>query len=206
MTFMTRARTLRLPALRVGAIATRATAARARFDALVPARVRGVASWVAIALVGLLVVGLVFAAIAPRVLGINFIIVAGGSMEPTIPFGSLAVMRDADPASLGVGDVIAYPSPRNNDVMVTHRITGISDTGEFITRGDANSRDDSDTVPPDTVQHEYLFAIPSIGSAVHWLGTPAGFFAVVLVPGILVIVGEVRSIVASIRNRGAASG
>lgn len=142
---------------------------------------------------------LVFAAIAPGLFGLNFIVVAGGSMEPTIPFGSLAVMRDADPRSLAVGDVIAYPSPSNGNIMVTHRITGVSPEGEFITRGDANPRDDNWTVAPSTVQHEYLFAIPKVGSVVTWLGTPTGFLAIVLIPGVVVIAGEVRSIVGNIR-------
>ncbi len=64
-----------------------------------PSWLRSAFEWIGIGLVGVAVAALVFVAVAPRLLGWHFVVVAGGSMEPTIHFGSVAVMADTKPST-----------------------------------------------------------------------------------------------------------
>ncbi len=160
-----------------------------------------VLSWAGILLVALLVVGLVLLAAAPRLFGLHFVIVAGGSMEPTIAFGSVAIMRDIeDTSTLEVGDIIEYVAPDTHHVT-THRIIGIEDGGRaFTTRGDANNVQDKLPVPAEDVMARYQYAVPELGSILHRAHSREGYLALVLVPGSLVILFELLSIVRMLRQ------
>jgi signal peptidase len=93
----------------------------------------------------LVVVGIALALTWPRTLGgqVSYTMVAGHSMEPTMHYGDLAVLRSRH--TYRVGDVIAYRVP-SHDVgggsTVIHRIVGGSGQTGFTTRGDNNSYDD----------------------------------------------------------------
>jgi signal peptidase I len=164
-----------------------------------PAWLREALSWAGLALLGLTVAALVFVALAPRLLGWQFVVVRGGSMEPTIHFGSVAVMTRPDRAHLAVGDVVMYHDPRSGHV-VTHRIAAISSDGRAITtRGDANNTPDEGSISPANVTGSYLFSVPEAGNFVTWMGTRDGFLAIILLPGLLIIALELASIGRSLR-------
>lgn len=57
-----------------------------------------------------------------------------GSMTPTMPVGSVVFTHPE--SSYSPGQVITFHA--NNGEIVTHRLIGITDSGEFITKGDAN--------------------------------------------------------------------
>lgn len=148
----------------------------------------------------MLVAGLVFVALAPRVLGWHLVVVAGGSMEPTIPFGSVAIIRDTDPAKVKPGDIVMYNDPRTMKV-VTHRVTAVSEDGTALTtKGDANNSADEGTLPRSAIRGEYLLSVPMVGRFVHWMGTREGFLAVILVPGLTIIAIELASIARELRR------
>jgi signal peptidase len=164
-----------------------------------PGWLRSAVEWIGIGLVGIAVLGLVFVAMAPRVLGWNFVVVAGGSMEPAIGFGSVAVMENVKPASVQVGDIVMYKDPRNGKV-VTHRIVQVSDDGQQLTtRGDANNTADEGTLPRTAIRGEYLFSVPQVGKFVHWMGTRQGYMSLILVPGVVIIALELVSVGKEIR-------
>jgi signal peptidase I len=150
-------------------------------------------SWFAMVLLALFVLGLVMVALAPRVLGAPLVIVIGGSMEPTIPLGSVAIMRAIEAKDVREGDIIKYIDPRYARI-VTHRVIGIDQRGHFITRGDANPAPDLRTVAPQHVQAKYLFSVPRVGYFIQWIGTRQGFLSIILVPGIAIIGLELLSI------------
>lgn len=164
-------------------------------------RVDRVLSWVGIGLVAILVGALVFVAMAPRLLGVQFVVVSGGSMEPTIHFGSVAVMKRGTPRDLAVGDVVMFTSPTLRGGMVTHRIYGISDDGTMLTmKGDANSTTDENLVPVTSVLGSYVFSVPHVGRFVHWMGTRNGYMTVILVPGLAIIALELWTISQNLRK------
>jgi signal peptidase len=162
-------------------------------------RVARVATYVAFALFAALVLLLVAIALLPRVTPIEFVIVGGGSMEPTIPFGSVAIMRSIDGRDVSPGMIIKFRN--GNGRMVTHRVVAVDpETGYFTTRGDNNPSNDLQPVRPEQVEARYLFNVPRVGRFMHWASSRQGVLVFVLVPGTLIIAGEAWSIVRTVRD------
>jgi signal peptidase len=115
------------------------------------------------------------------------------SMEPTIPEGGVAVIKQTDPATLQTGDIICF-SPSKNQPWVTHRITNITNEG-FITKGDANDDMDHWTVERENVIGKATFTIPYLGYISQFVRTPAGFILLIIIPATLLIIGEIRNII-----------
>jgi signal peptidase len=97
-------------------------------------------------------------------------IVLSGSMEPTLPVGSVVFTQTVDASQVQVGDIVTVPQ-HGDDGIVTHRVVAIApaDAGraQLTLRGDANQIDD---VAPYTVRtaDKYRFKIPHIGTAILW--------------------------------------
>ena len=128
--------------------------------------VRRIVAWLVI--LGLTAI-LVIAVVIPRIAGATPYTVLTGSMRPTLPPGTLVVVRPVDADDLGIGDVVTYQLESGRPAVVTHRIVGLGSTlkGErtFITRGDAN--DVADAAPVRTVQirGEVWYSAPYLGYA-----------------------------------------
>ena len=76
----------------------------------------------------------------PSLLGYEAYNVVSGSMEPTIPEGSVIYVEHTEPSAIVVGDIIAF---YKEGTVVTHRVTDNRVvTGVFITKGDANEKED----------------------------------------------------------------
>jgi signal peptidase len=86
------------------------------------------------------------AAIAAHVWGLSIVLFSTGSMAPTIPAGSAALVRLVPASELNVGDVTTVERP--GQLPITHRITsiqplaGVPSTRVVTMRGDANGMDD----------------------------------------------------------------
>lgn len=93
---------------------------------------------IASALVFAVLLTLSLGIVAVRLSGLATYIVTGGSMEPNIHKGSLAVVQPVDPTEIAIGDIITF---QQYDQTTTHRVIAItpSDAGlVFKTKGDAN--------------------------------------------------------------------
>ncbi|MEP6640190.1 MAG: signal peptidase I [Chloroflexota bacterium] len=127
----------------------------------------------AVLLIGVL--GLVAAnQIAPR-LGYQTFIIRGGSMEPTIPLGSLIGVANVDPASLVPGDVITVES--QSGVVYSHRIVTVDGRGadlRFQLKGDNNDAPDAAFVSAHAVVGRMAFQAPILGSLLAILALPIG--------------------------------
>src|ERR671938_1127981 len=55
--------------------------------------------------------------------------VVSGSMQPTLPLGSLVVVVPRDAADVRIGDVITFNPPGDDTRTVTHRIVDVEGTG-----------------------------------------------------------------------------
>ena len=126
--------------------------------------------WVA-ALAGIVCLVLVLLAYT---MNITLIMFRTGSMSPTIPAGSVAVVQRVPASGISVGDVVTVD--RENQLPVTHRVTSISegqtDESRIITmRGDANEADDP--FPYEVVSvRTVLFSVPGVAPFVVALGNP----------------------------------
>lgn len=123
---------------------------------------------------------------------IRSFVVATGSMEPTIPVGSIVYMKKT--GSYIPQDIIAFENAAGQ--TVTHRvIEKVQDKGVFYkTKGDANNTKDSELVPYSSVVGEYLFFIPFVGSFIQFLKTPVGFGIYIILPSLIFIAFELWNI------------
>lgn len=128
-------------------------------------------------------------------------VVASGSMEPTIPVGSLVV---AGPGEVQVGTVVVYWTPVGGAVEV-HRVVEVRHAGNetsYVTRGDNNQAADSFTVPAGHVRGVVKGHTPYLGYL--WLlpvGLQAGLFAALLALYLAITAWDARLVLRPRRPR-----
>ncbi len=105
-----------------------------------------------------------------RLLNVEPFIVLSGSMEPAIPTGSI-VLADKNDSEINIGDIIAF---HKGDISVTHRVSGIDEDGNYITKGDANETIDLTPVAREQIIGKCRFIIPFLGFVVNYIKTPYG--------------------------------
>lgn len=109
------------------------------------------------------------------VFGLKPQIVVSGSMEPTIPTGSLLMAKEVSAADIEVGDIVTLQRP-NNAGLVTHRVTSVEQqhtNWEITMRGDANAADDPQPYTVRTVG-KVVATIPGVGYLAGIFRTPFG--------------------------------
>ncbi|MGI6615746.1 MAG: signal peptidase I [Dethiobacteria bacterium] len=101
----------------------------------------------------------------PGVLGYHLFVVESGSMEPTLPVGSVILSRrPADPGELAIDEIVTFKTASGD--LVTHRISGVF-TGEdgsvsYRTKGDNPlSSPDQELLTPDRIIAVFLVQISS---------------------------------------------
>ena len=107
-------------------------------------------------------------------LDLGVIVFRTGSMSPTIPTGSAALVRDIPADEVRVGNVVTVPSPLG-PLPVTHRVTSVEpmhDGGVRLhLRGDAN--DAEDPFPYEVTEVRRVIAhAPGVGFALVRLNDP----------------------------------
>jgi signal peptidase I len=142
----------------------------ARAPRRTPAGVLGdVLLWLA-AIGGAICIAVVIAAVGFHVTLIMF---KTGSMEPTIPTGSLAVVHEIPASEIDVGDIVTVDRP--GDLPVTHRVTSVSGEGAasrtITLRGDANEMDDAAPYVVDSVRIVWWW-IPGWAQVIVWFSHP----------------------------------
>ena len=120
---------------------------------------------------------------------ITLIMFRTGSMSPTIPAGSVAVVQRVPASEIAVGDIVTVD--RDGELPVTHRVTTIgagasADERVITMRGDANAADDPF---PYTVSsaRTVLFSVPGIASVVAGMGDPFVLGALTIAATTLVV-------------------
>ncbi|HVF98333.1 MAG TPA: signal peptidase I [Chloroflexia bacterium] len=135
-----------------------------------------------------LAVGVVALTIGPRFLPYQTYTVLSGSMEPTLPVGSVIVAVPAKGDALHTGDIITVANPQHAGALVTHRIIAIDNSPQgrtFQTKGDANNVADSWVVPGTGSGWRYAFAIPYLGYALSTLQSDIGRLLLLVIPTFL---------------------
>lgn len=153
----------------------------------------------------LLVIVIVFATIViisaiPFPNGSRMFVVKSGSMSPTINSGDLIFSKKQ--TNYQVGEIVTYvPKVESKNIeTITHRIIEEKD-GNFITKGDANSSADTESVTPKQIKGKYLFRVPFFGYVVGFAKTTPGVIFLIVIPGTIIIYGEVQNIILEIKKR-----
>lgn len=108
---------------------------------------------------------------------ITLIMFKTGSMSPTIPTGSLALVREVPASDIAIGDVVTVDRP--GKLPVTHRVTSVSaapgsedGTQRTITlKGDANLSEDPSPYVVTTVRI-VLASVPGLAYVIIWFSNP----------------------------------
>ena len=136
----------------------------------------------------LLAIGVLALTVGPRFLPYQTYTVLSGSMEPTLPVGSVIVAVPARGEELNTGDIITVANPQQPGALVTHRIVAIEygpQGRSFTTKGDANNATDSWIVPGTGSGWRYAFAIPHIGYVLSALQSELGRLFLLVIPTML---------------------
>lgn len=139
----------------------------------------------------------IIAVIAAFVFDISLMMFRTGSMSPTIPTGSLAVVREIPASEIEVGDITTVD--RDDQLPVTHRVTAVEPAGgepvggepvggdahTIRMQGDANDFEDPHPYVVDTVRR-VQFVIPGLGYVVAKAQDPLVMAATTLAMAALV--------------------
>lgn len=93
-------------------------------------------------------------------------VIYSGSMRPAFEVGDIVIVARKNPKLLRAGDVISYKA-KDSPVQTVHRIVAVrNESGRevFITRGDANTRNDA-PVPEENVTGKVILVVPRLGWA-----------------------------------------
>lgn len=148
----------------------------------------------------LLALGLVTVAVLlPRAVGGTPYAVLSGSMSPTLPTGTLAVVRPVEIDDVMVGEVVTYQLHSGEATMVTHRVIGTrlgrDGQRELLTQGDTNTTPDAEPVRAVQLQGRLWYAVPHLGRvtallssnqrelAITALGGGLGLYALLMLGG-----------------------
>ena len=132
-----------------------------------------------------------------RVGGHSLFRVVTGSMEPTIPTGSVLIAREAPITEIEVDDIVCFRStnPGSEGMIVTHRVMGVYDAPDGVrclrTRGDNNP-----SMDPNPVTEANLIGLiirytgdgNKMAGFISFLTGDFGFLACVVLPVLLVAV------------------
>jgi signal peptidase I len=132
-------------------------------------------------------------------------VILTGSMQKTIPVGSLVVDRSVDPHRLQVRDVISFQKPLGAKGIDTHRIVAIKmDKGKrlYQTKGDSNPIADPwvITFEPGMVAHRMVFTVPYAGNALLFARSPLGRLSLVAYVCVILLMSILKGIAATAKK------
>lgn len=112
--------------------------------------------------------GLLFWAVAPMLLGWHSTTVMTGSMEPSLHVGDVVVSKTVTPHQLRTGQVLLFADPDHVGTLRMHRFDTLNDDGTLTTKGDANPAADSTPITRSAVLGVGYLRVPLIGTPVRW--------------------------------------
>lgn len=126
--------------------------------------------------------------------------VQSDSMRPAILTGDLILTFPV--TEYHEGDVITFQD-RDRDIVVTHRIAAIARNGAtltYTTKGDANEDIDTNPVLYGDIYGKVSLRLPYAGYVTAFARTVPGFVLIVIIPALLIIGHETKTIYTTIRQ------
>lgn len=123
-------------------------------------------------------------------------LVQSGSMSPTIKTGDLIMVKPVN--NYQIGDIVTFNSLKNQ--KVTHRIVNIkseNNVQKIFTKGDANKVWDDGYIFSNQIIGKVNYQIPYLGKLVFFSKTLPGLIVLILIPTVLIIIGELKKITKS---------
>ena len=117
-------------------------------------------------LAGIFALIIVLTVVVPKIIGAEPFTVISGSMEPTIPTGSIVVSKHVEAGEVAFGDVVTYQLKSGEPLTVTHRVVAVDvveGKTRYRTQGDANNAEDPLPVRPEQIRGVVAYHIPLVG-------------------------------------------
>ncbi len=128
------------------------------------------------------------------IFGYKAFVVRSDSMKATdFEAGDLVLVKQVEPTTLAVGDIIAFHSVAAESLgeTLTHKIRAMTTTADgepaFITYGTTTNVEDVYPVTYGQIQGKYQFAVRNIGSLFIFLKTVPGYICCILIPFLFLI-------------------
>ncbi len=128
------------------------------------------------------------------IFGYKFFIVTSDSMSATdFSAGDIIFVKNTDPSTLKVGDVISFTSQNSNNKgdTITHKIREITtdENGDtaFITYGTTTDTNDEIPVTYPYVLGKYTGKLSKVGSFFQFLKTTPGYITCIFIPFLLLV-------------------
>ncbi|ARJ05196.1 hypothetical protein GCM10010988_02560 [Cnuibacter physcomitrellae] len=144
----------------------------------------GTAKDAVLTVLGLIGIVSVLWLVAAGAFHLSVIVFVTGSMTPTLPTGSAAIVQQVEASELRIGDVVTVPKP-DSGIPVTHRIVdmavveGSPDERALTLKGDANDIVDPVTYTVTGAQR-VIAGAPGLGWLVIGAKTPVAMVAITL--------------------------
>jgi len=137
--------------------------------------------------------------------------VVTGSMQPTIPIGSMVVTEQLPASRLQVGNILVFPDPNDTKLTIVHRIVWLShdQSGDVLvrTKGDYNAMPDQWTLKrAANAEADRVFEIiPGGGTVAGYLQTLGFWGLILLLVGVIGFYG-IRKVRQILNEEGATEG
>lgn len=119
---------------------------------------------------------------------LNLIMFKTGSMSPTIPAGSVALVKEIPASKIEIGDIVTVDI--EGHLPITHRVTSVAPgpnpEQRIITmRGDANETDDAAPYTVSTVRI-VLGSVPELAKFIVWISHPIALASITVGASLIV--------------------
>ena len=112
---------------------------------------------------------LLFWAAVPALWGWTPTTVSSDSMAPRIRVGDVVISVPVNPKSVKPGQILLVDSPDHVGELRLHRMVGLNEADELVTKGDANPTNDSTPVARSAVEGVAFLKVPFVGLPGFWL-------------------------------------
>ena len=106
----------------------------------------------------------------PILVGWRPVVIVSGSMLPRIQPGDVLSVQPGG-RGLQVGDVVTFHSPEQPATVLTHRLSGRTPSGLWLTKGDANATADPLPLPVANIIGRPRLLIGNAGLLTYWRST-----------------------------------
>ena len=132
--------------------------------------------------------------VVPKATGSMPLTVLTQSMEPTLPPGTLLVVRPTPIDDIRVGDVVTYQIVSGQPAVVSHRVVSVSSSSDgertFVLKGDNNAEADPAPVTAVQIRGVVWYSVPEIG-IVNQVVNGSRSWLIPAVAGVLLTYGAV---------------
>lgn len=165
-------------------------AGRTGWRAVVHALALGLSTGLLVIVAGLAVVLIV----VPKATGSTPLTVLTQSMDPTLPPGTLLVVRPTPVQDIRIGDVVTYQIESGQPAVISHRVVSVASSSDgtrtFVLKGDNNALADSSPVTAAQIRGVVWYSLPDIG-LVNQLVNGSRTWLIPAIAGVLLAYGAV---------------